>query len=266
MSELGFDPKTGGLGGALPDPSAIDKDDKDLTEAEKKERDEQQKAFAAAWEAMLIEEMNAAQKQPPTTPGASTSASTSKGPAGAAGPERPPTGPQDYQTRLRDAMNKMNASESMLKDGQAAFDPSNPMEALLAQLAGGAEGAESEDEMKGMLEMIMGQLMSKDVLYEPLKELSDKFPDYLAKNASTLSEEDKARYDAQVVNIKSLLDVFNEPGFSDTNSKYQDRVMKLMEELQKHGSPPEEIMGPLPEGFSMGADGMPNMPEGCIVC
>lgn len=36
-------------------------------------------------------------------------------------------------------------------------------------------------------------------------------------------------------------------------------------QLQMHGSPPEEIMGPLPPGFSMGADGLPDMPEGCNI-
>jgi len=36
-------------------------------------------------------------------------------------------------------------------------------------------------------------------------------------------------------------------------------------QLQKHGSPPEEIMGPLPPGFSMGADGMPDMPDNCVI-
>lgn len=33
---------------------------------------------------------------------------------------------------------------------------------------------ESEEELQGLLENMMSQLMSKAVLYEPLKELSDK--------------------------------------------------------------------------------------------
>ena len=36
------------------------------------------------------------------------------------------------------------------------------------------DGVESEDELKGILETMMSQLMSKDVLYEPLKELHEK--------------------------------------------------------------------------------------------
>ena len=36
------------------------------------------------------------------------------------------------------------------------------------------DGVESEDELKGILETMMSQLMSKDVLYEPLKEVHEK--------------------------------------------------------------------------------------------
>jgi len=47
------------------------------------------------------------------------------------------------------------------------------MEAFLAQLGDGA-GGESEEELNRLLESMMSQLMSKDVLYEPLKDLQDK--------------------------------------------------------------------------------------------
>lgn len=35
-------------------------------------------------------------------------------------------------------------------------------------------GGNPEDQLQGMLENMMTQLMSKDVLYEPLKELHEK--------------------------------------------------------------------------------------------
>lgn len=48
------------------------------------------------------------------------------------------------------------------------------MEALLQSLGdlGLGEGGENEAELAGFLESMMGQLMSKEVLYEPLKELA----------------------------------------------------------------------------------------------
>lgn len=48
----------------------------------------------------------------------------------------------------------------------------DPLDALLSQLGEGGE--ETEEQIQGLLESMMSQLMSKDVLYEPLKELHDK--------------------------------------------------------------------------------------------
>ena len=39
---------------------------------------------------------------------------------------------------------------------------------------GDLDGDESEEQLKGILESMMSQLLSKEVLYEPLKELHDK--------------------------------------------------------------------------------------------
>lgn len=38
----------------------------------------------------------------------------------------------------------------------------------------GVEGEGGEDELADFLENMMGQLLSKEVLYDPLKELADK--------------------------------------------------------------------------------------------
>ena len=60
--------------------------------------------------------------------------------------------------------------------GAGAGANQNPesIEALLQSLGdlGLGEGGEDEAELAGFLESMMGQLMSKEVLYEPLKELA----------------------------------------------------------------------------------------------
>lgn len=52
------------------------------------------------------------------------------------------------------------------------------LEAFLGQL--GESGGENEAELHGLLETMMSQLMSKEVLYEPLKELHEKVSRLLA--------------------------------------------------------------------------------------
>ncbi|KAJ2968846.1 hypothetical protein NUW54_g13102 [Trametes sanguinea] len=95
---------------------------------------------------------------------------------------------------------------------------------------------------------MMSQLMSKEVLYEPLKELHDKFPSYLEDNASKLSGEDKKRYVAQSKIVAEIVATFEDPSYSDEDPQKGLKVVELMQEMQEHGSPPAEIMGPLPPG------------------
>jgi peroxin-19 len=152
---------------------------------------------------------------------------------------------------------------------------------------------------------MMGQLMGKDVLYDPLKELNDKarviqsnaacdfemfhisltmqpqFPAYMKENASKLKDEDKRRYDGQIATIAKILAVFDDPKYKDEDPEKGAEIVALMSEvcvhalrvllsslrlppqMQAHGSPPEELMGPLPPGMNMGSDGMPNVTDDC---
>lgn len=55
-----------------------------------------------------------------------------------------------------------------------AGSSNSEMESLLAELGKMGEGGEGDEDLQGILESMMSQLMSKEVLYEPLKELHDK--------------------------------------------------------------------------------------------
>jgi hypothetical protein len=123
------------------------------------QKEERERSLAAAWEAMLIEGLDG---------------STQQGASGASAAPKPGE-KDDFQSRIRNTMNKLKESESGLKssDASSSTASADPLEALLSQFGDLGEG-EGEDELQGVLEAMMGQLMGKDVLYEPLKELSDK--------------------------------------------------------------------------------------------
>ncbi len=71
------------------------------------------------------------------------------------------------------------------------------MAKLLAALGGngdlsGLDGAMDNPELTKMLEGMMDELMSRDILYEPLKELRDKYPAYLnGAESANISVEDR---------------------------------------------------------------------------
>ncbi|KIK76007.1 hypothetical protein PAXRUDRAFT_835492, partial [Paxillus rubicundulus Ve08.2h10] len=217
------------------------------------QRAEQERVFASAWEAMLVEGMDALVSEPPSS--------------GAAASSSPPTHKaDDFQSRIRSTMGKLRESESGLRPSDPSPAGADALGSLLSQL-GDLEGGmpEGEEQLQGVLEAMMGQLMGKDVLYEPLKELYDKFPGYLTEHSGDTSPEDKKRFDAQILCIKQLLDVFEARDYRDEDAEAREKIMELMGELQDYGSPPEEIMGPLPPGFNLGADGLPNVPENCVI-
>ncbi|KAJ7239946.1 Pex19 protein family-domain-containing protein [Mycena haematopus] len=206
--------------------------------------------FKAAWEAMLIQEMD----------GAAASAGVSAEGAGAT---------DDFQAKIRAAMHKLNEGESTLQD-EASAAGGDSLEALLAQLnglggEGGADLPADEAELAGFIENMMGELMSKEVLYEPLTELADKFPPYLASHSPSsvppLLAADRTRYESQLARVRTVLAIFDAPDFRDEDKEKRERVVSLMAEMQSFGSPPPELMGPLPPGLSaLGSE------DNCVVC
>ncbi|KAJ7809713.1 Pex19 protein family-domain-containing protein [Mycena olivaceomarginata] len=230
--------------------------------------------FKAAWEAMLVQEMDASAASTSTDPGVPTAADG------------------DFQAKIRAAMNKVNEGESTLQSDSASGSAPAPdsLEALLAQLngLGGPDLPADEAELAGFLENMMGELMSKEVLYEPLTELAEKvpissslpstlllpsfvltrpttqFPPYLASHNPTttppLSPDDRTRYESQLARVRDILAIFDAPNFSDTDKDARERVVALMAEMQSFGSPPPELMGPLPPGLgALGSE------EGCTI-
>ncbi|KAI0725203.1 Pex19-domain-containing protein [Fomitopsis betulina] len=210
----------------------------------------------AAWEKMLVESMNGALNMEDKAEGIAGASSASNSGSGSAPAQ------DSFEASIRKAMDKLKESESSLKDGAGGS-----VDDIMAQLGDGLNDLDvgEADELQKVLENMMTELMSKEILYEPLKELHDKFPAYLKEHDSTLSADDKKRYDAQYTCVSKLITIFEDSSYSDSDPAKGAQVVTLMTEMQKHGSPPADIMAPLPPGLDMGADGLPKMPDGCII-
>ncbi|KAJ3525163.1 hypothetical protein NMY22_g10689 [Coprinellus aureogranulatus] len=153
-------------------------------EGDDEEAKAQAKAFKAAWEAMLVEGMNGKEGEDPVL--SLGEILGNKAPEGTAA-STSSSSKDTFQDKIKQAMEKLKEAESKNKSAAAASSSSgsNPesMEELLKTLGdlglgdlGGLDGeggGADETELAGFLESMMGQLMSKDILYEPLKELAD---------------------------------------------------------------------------------------------
>ena len=96
----------------------------------------------------------------------------------------------------------------------------------------------------------MSQLMSKEVLYEPLKELNDKvsgssgftymhcslttsqYPSYLKDNASKMSAEDHKRYTSQSKVVAQIVAIFESTNDTDEDTQARMKVVELMQEVR----------------------------------
>ncbi|PKI53036.1 peroxisome biogenesis protein 19-2-like [Punica granatum] len=106
------------------------------------------------------------------------------------------------------------------------------------------ELAGSQD-MESMVETMMQQLLSKEILYEPMKEIGEKYPKWLEDHKLTLSEEEYKRYAHQYELIKDLNEVYeNEP---DNFNK----IVDFMQKMQECGQPPNDIVRELGPDFDI---------------
>jgi peroxin-19 len=86
----------------------------------------------------------------------------------------------------------------------------------------------------------MGELVSKDVLYEPMKDLKKQYPEWISKNRSELSPEDAQKYQKQLEIITQIVDAFeSQEGMGEQETQ---KITDLMQEMQALGNPPEGLL------------------------
>ncbi|KIM28155.1 hypothetical protein M408DRAFT_329535 [Serendipita vermifera MAFF 305830] len=218
----------------------------------------QAEALRKAWEQLLVEDLEGADDEAmepaaDSKPKAAKAAESSKD--GASKTE------DEFQKAVKQAMEKLKESDDSSKAEAAEGDLSS----LLSAFSGMNFDAEGGKDVQGVLESLMGQLMSKEILYEPLKELHQKFPGYLEANRAIIPTEDEVRYDKQYSIVGQVIKIFEAPDYSDDNPATMTEIVSLMSEMQEYGSPPAEIMGALPPGFDMGSDGLQPNGDNCII-
>ncbi|KNZ75974.1 Peroxisomal biogenesis factor 19 [Termitomyces sp. J132] len=198
--------------------------------------EEQQRTMKAAWEAMLIEGL------------------------GESGDEDKSKDGGGFQETIKKAMDKLKESEDNARSSTSKLSSDGSDDELAELIAKFGKDAGSEEDMTNFLQNMIGQLMSKEILYEPLKELSDSFPPYLAR--TDLPSDDRKRYEQQLVYVHKILAEFDKPLYKDDDPACSQTIADLMAQMQDYGQPPAEVMGPLPPGLDFSGE---KLPDDCVV-
>lgn len=152
----------------------------------------------------------------------------------AAGASKKASGQQEsFQDTVRKTMERMQASGASADAAAASDGPSSAEEDMMAQLmkelqAGGGGG---EEDFNKMLMGMMSQLTNKEILYEPMKELYDKFPAWLEENRAKTDKEDLARYEEQHAMVKQIVERFEKKGYSDDNEDDREYIVERMQRV-----------------------------------
>ncbi|KAJ2875980.1 Peroxisome chaperone and import receptor, partial [Coemansia asiatica] len=132
----------------------------------------------------------------------------SSGQASRAAPEDKSEAPASFQDKIKATMDKLKESADKAEsgsgsgiDGLGALGDMGMMDDLLRQMDNMGDDAQ----LDSLVDDVIGQLMSKEVLNQPLKDLDAAYPGYLEKNKDKLSKDEYERYQKQHDYIKQIL-------------------------------------------------------------
>jgi peroxin-19 len=162
-----------------------------------------------------------------------SAAAPSEASASTAGPTPAPGPAPSFQETIRRTMERMQTSGEQATAAAAAGGASDDFLAeLLRQMqSGGLDGAGSEEEFSKMLMGMMEQLTNKEILYEPMKELDDKFPEWMEKNKDKTPAEDMKRYEEQRTLVHEIVLKFEEASYSDANPADREYIIDRMQKV-----------------------------------
>ncbi|GAB1727399.1 hypothetical protein NU195Hw_g5888t1 [Hortaea werneckii] len=175
----------------------------------------------------------------------------------------------DFNDTIRRTMERMQASG----DAATAASTSGAAgggggggseEDLLAQMmkelqSGG--GAGGEEDFNKMLMSMMSQLTNKEILYEPMKELDDKFPDWLRRHedAADVEKGEMERYKEQRRLVREIVARFERKEYRDENEEDREYIVDRMQKMQAQGSPPPDLVGDM----SAAQEALGDLDQGC---
>jgi len=171
----------------------------------------------------------------------------------------------NFQDRIKQTMERMKSSNAEVDAGLAEPDNDDFLAEMLKSMGGTSEGG--EEDFSNMLVNMMEQLTSKEILYEPMKELYEKYPEWIRKNEAKESKENMTRYREQFSIVKDVVLKFDEPNYKDENEADREYIVERMQKvseclrkqslawlttirkMQSAGAPPQELMGDMGQGL-----------------
>ncbi|CAN8256006.1 unnamed protein product [Cochlearia groenlandica] len=178
------------------------------------------------------------------------------------------------EDHVAEALDKLREQTRESVKGLESLSSKQQQQQQQQQLPPGTDDAMVEDwikqfedmagsqDLESIVDTMMQQLLSKDILHEPMKEIGARYPKWLEEHEASLEKEEYERYSRQYELIKELNSVYeNEP-----NSSH--KIMDIMQKMQECGQPPSDIVQEMDPGFDFASLGQlsPDMLESSPNC
>ncbi|WPG98272.1 peroxisomal biogenesis factor 19-like protein [Acrodontium crateriforme] len=169
-------------------------------------------------------------------------------------------GGDDFSETIRRTMERMQQSGDAATAASttgAEQSEDDLLAQMMKELSQGGEGG--DEDFNKMLMSMMSQLTNKEILYEPMKELHDKFPAWLAANSEKTIKEDLDRYKEQKTLVGEIVARFESKSYSDNNEDDREYIVERMQKMQAAGSPPPDLVGDM----SAAQEALGDLDSGC---
>ena len=138
-----------------------------------------------------------------------------------------------FQGAVQRTMERMQESGDQASAAAASAESDDIFAQMLKEMEkGGFDGEASDEDFSKVLMGMMEQLTNKDILYEPMKELYEKFPAWLEKNKDGVDKADLVRYKEQHTLVTEIIGRFERKGYSDSNASDREYIVERMQKVK----------------------------------
>ncbi|XP_072774663.1 peroxisomal biogenesis factor 19 isoform X2 [Taeniopygia guttata] len=155
---------------------------------------------------------------------------------------------QEFTSCLKETLSGLAKNANDLQNSPGSEEElAKALEGLGLEEGGG-------DGVLPVMRSIMESLLSKDVLYPSLKEITEKYPEWLRQHEGSLSPEQRARFGAQQALMLRICAELERERPEEPEGQRRERfetLLDLMQQLQDLGHPPKELAGDTPAGLEL---------------
>ncbi|KAL1547511.1 peroxisome biogenesis protein 19-1-like [Salvia divinorum] len=161
--------------------------------------------------------------------------------------------PQKQESHITEALDQLREQTREAVKGLESVSGSRPPmagdgfggEPMIEDWVKQFEELAGTQDMESIVETMMQQLLSKEILYEPMKEIGERYPRWLEENRAKLTDEEYTRYSNQHQFIKDLNQVY------EAEPENFNKIVELMQKMQECGQPPNDIVQELAPDFDL---------------